>query len=92
VKALIVTDCDEQFHERLAESFNDYEVLPLSDAKDCYYEQARKLDVVSNYHPIFLFLKNPVLATIVACHLIRRVKSFYVIEWLGTRFRVLSVP
>ncbi|RLE67033.1 MAG: hypothetical protein DRJ38_00235 [Thermoprotei archaeon] len=102
MKAIIVTDCYEQFKGRLEETFDDFVVYQLDNDPKRYYEQAHAVAAQAS-HPLFLFLSNPVLAAIVTAHIMRRryyvdddgkvrFPTFYIVENLESRLRVLKLP
>ena len=89
---LLITDCYEEFERQIHEAFNTLKVLQLDNDPSQYYEQAHQVYSLTSFHPIFLFVRNSALAVIVASHLLRVRKHFYVVEWTGTRLRVLRCP
>ena len=101
MKAVIVTDCYEQYKSRLEQTFDDYVVYEVVNDPQRYYEQAHCV-AAQPYKPLFLFVANPTLAAIIVAQIMRRHKfiqdgkvrfhEFYVVEDTKTRLRVLKLP
>ena len=100
IPALIISDCLDEFQDRVKRSFDNYTTLGLSNANTKrLYEEAHQVRIASSYNPIFLLFQNPVLAIIVTAHLMEFLsyanmywKKVYVIHWADERFHVLEVP
>jgi len=101
MKAVIVTDQYDRYKERLEQSFDDFVVYEVVNDPQRYYEQARSV-ALQTYNPLFLFVSNPTLSSIITAQLMRRrytfqdgkihFQVFYIIEDLQTRLRVLKMP
>jgi len=101
MKAVIVTDCYEQYKSRLEQAFDDFVVYEVVNDPQRYYEQAHSV-AAQPYDPLFLFVSNPTLTAVIVTQIMRRrryvedgkvrFRQFFVVEDLQTRLRVLKLP
>ena len=93
---IFVTDPSEVLLKRIEDYFDDYELVQLTAInKDKYYSEAWKaLNVLNeNGRNVFQVVNgNAAFNALLAVKLVQEVGAFFLVEWVGDRFRVLRVP